>query len=204
MIKTITDENQVIRRFLRINFKLSFFDEPIYNSREELIDINKTLKEYGFYNNDRITIPNFVRGRAFTDNKFFDKIILSDLIKEKNDDFFQMHSPSRSECVKIGRNELLSFDIIGSNDGPVFGGKHGRYSLDSNIAKAAVFEGKVKIGEKAIVSLHIVKNNNYFEGDTRNGIKTSDFRYISDLCFIFTNEVLSEDFYHPKLKLIKI
>ena len=115
-----------------------------------------------------------------------------------------MHSPSRSECVKIGRNELLSFDIIGSNDGPVFGGKHGRYSLDSNIAKAAVFEGKVKIGEKAIVSLHIVKNNNYFEGDTRNGIKTSDFRYISDLCFIFTNEVLSEDFYHPKLKLIKI
>ena len=108
-----------------------------------------------------------------------------------------MNGPIRLE-------EEMSFDVIGSNIGPVFGGKQGRYSLDSNVCKAAVFEGLINVGQKAIVFLKIVKNTNYFEGDTKNGITTSDFRYISDLCFTFTHKILSEDYYHPKIKLIKL
>ena len=101
-------------------------------------------------------------------------------------------------------SKIFSYKIIGSDEGTVWGGKNRIYTDDSNIAKAAVFEGKAKIGEKVIVFLKISKNNNFFEGDERNGIKTSDFRYVSDFCFTFTNNVLSENYYHQYyLKKIK-
>ena len=109
-----------------------------------------------------------------------------------------MDSPSGSMHEKINIDDKISFDVIGSNTGPVFGGKNRRYSLESNLCKAAVFAGKLSVGEKGIISVQIVKNKNIFEGDERNGIKTSDFRYISDLCFIFTDDkVESEDYYNP-------
>ena len=196
-ITKVKNENQVLESFLSQNFSNVKSISLIYNINNELLDKKKSLKELGFYNNDKIVLSGrAIGGGPFTENNFFDKVILSDLIEEQNNNIFKIYSPSRSEHAKIRENEELSFDIIGSNIGPVFGGKDGRYSLDSNIAKAAVFEGKAKIREKVIVFLKISKNNNFFEGDERNGIKTSDFRYVSDFCFTFTNNVLSENYYH--------
>ena len=202
MRKKVLDENQIIREFLGYNL----IDKPIYNYKDELIDKDKTLKDYGFSKGDYIYFSGLaIGGTAFTENKFFERIVLSELIKEKNQDIIEIYSPSRSSCEKIHYlYDNISLDIIGSNEGPVFGGKYGRYSLDSNVCKAAVFEGKVNIGQKGIIQIKIIKNKNYFEGDTRNGIKTSDFRFITDFCFTFTDDkVLSEDYYHPKIKLIK-
>ncbi len=198
----VRNENQTLEKFLLHHHR----NIPlVYNINKELMDQNKSLKEHGFYNNDKL---RFIGGMYycgyFNENNFFNKVVLSDLIYEQNNNIFKIYSPSREQHGEIRENQEISFDIIGSNIGPVFGGKDGRYSLDSNIAKAAVFEGKVKIGEKVIVFLKISRNNNIFEGDERNGIKTSDFRYVSDLCFTFTNKELSEDYYHPKTYLIKI
>ena len=204
-MKKIKDENQTIMNFLLSSRLYKLIDETLYNDKDEIIDKNKTLKYYGFYNGDRVNFEGlYIAGGPFTENKFFDNIIITDLIKEKNESCMVMYSPSKSMNGPIRLEEEMSFDVIGSNIGPVFGGKQGRYSLDSNVCKAAVFEGLINVGQKAIIFLKIVKNTNYFEGDTKNGITTSDFRYISDLCFTFTHKVLSEDYYHPGVKLIKL
>ena len=205
MRSIIKDENQTIESFLYFNKLYSLKDKTIYNDKDEIIDKNKALKDYGFHNGDRYKFDGLYRGYGpFTDNKFFDNIVLSDLIKKNNQNVLEIYSPSgKDHCPLNEIKEEMSFDVIGSNTGPVFGGKHGRYSLDSNICKAAVFEGKVSIGQKALVHLKIIKNNNCFEGDTRNGITTSDSRNISDLCFVFTGQVLPESYYHPKIRLIK-
>ena len=205
MIGIIKDENQTIKSFLYFNYFDSLIDETIYNDKDEIIDKNKALKDYGFHNGDRYKFDELsIGGAAFTENKFFDNIVLSDLIKKNNQNDLEIfYSPSGMEHYPMNIIKEMSFDIIGGNTGPVFGGKHGRYSLDSNICKAAVFEGKVSIGQKALVHLKIIKNNNCFEGDIRNGIKTSDSRNISDLCFVFTGQVLPESYYHPKKRLIK-
>ena len=205
MIGIIKDENQTIESFLHFNELYSLLKcEKIYNDKDEIIDKNKALKDYGFHNGDRYKFDRLhIGGGAFTENKFFDNIVLSDLIKENNQNVLEIYSPSGEVHYPMNIIEEMSFDVIGSNTGPVFGGKHGRYSLDSNICKAAVFEGKVSIGQKALVHLKIIKNNNCFEGDTRNGITTSDSRNISDLCFVFTGKVFPESYYHPKRRLIK-
>ena len=204
-MKKIKDENQTIMNFLVSSRLYELIDKTLCNDKNEIIDKNKTLKYYGFYNGDRVNFEGlYIAGGPFTENKFFDNIIITDLIKEKNESCMVMYSPSKSMNGPIRLEEEMSFDVIGSNIGPVFGGKQGRYSLDSNVCKAAVFEGLINVGQKAIVFLKIVKNTNYFEGDTKNGITTSDFRYISDLCFTFTHKILSEDYYHPKIKLIKL
>jgi len=203
-MKKVKDENQTIMDFLQFSHFYELIDKTLYNDKDEIIDKDKTLKYYGFCNGDRVKLAGlYIGGGPFTENIFFDNIVISDLIKEKNENGMQMYSPSKGINGPIRLEEEMSFDVIGSNIGPVFGGKHGRFSLDSNVCKAAVFEGLINVGQKALVFLKIVKNTNYFEGDTKNGITTSDFRYISDLCFTFTHKVLSEDYYHPKIKLIK-
>ncbi len=203
-MKKVKDENQTIMDFLQFSHFYELIDKTLYNDKDEIIDKDKTLKYYGFYNGDRVKLAGlYIGGGPFTENIFFDNIVISDLIKEKNESCMVMYSPSKSMNGPIRLEEEMSFDVIGSNTGPVFGGKHGRYSLDSNICKAAVFEGKVSIGQKALVHLKIIKNNNCFEGDTRNGITTSDSRNISDLCFVFTGQVYPESYYHPKIRLIK-
>lgn len=204
-MRKVKDENKTIKEYFMQFHLRSFIDQPIYDIKGQLIDKNKTLKEYGFSNGDSLSLKGGISYFGhFTEKKFFEKIIISDLIKEKNENFILMDSPSRANCGEIFYNAIIMFEIIGSNEGPVFGGRDGRYSLDSNICKAAVFEGKINIGEKAVIEVKIIKNNNYFEGDTRNGITTSDFRYISDLCFIFGEAKSEEEYYNPKKYLVKL
>lgn len=204
----VVDENMTIEDFLFENsYKLGdhFIFQPIYNEKEELLDKEKTLKDYGFLNNDYIyKRGDILSGGSFMEKNFLDNIILSDLIKEINEKYIEFYSPSKKFFEKFYENSVIAFDVIGTNNGPVFGGKNGKFSFDSNISKAAVFEGKVKIGKKAIIFIKIMKNKNIFEGETKNGITTSNFRFITDWCFSFTNDkVLNENYYYPKYKLVK-
>ena len=81
-------------------------------------------------------------------------------------------------------SKIFSYKIIGSKEGTVWGGKNKIYTDDSNISKAAVFEGLVNLGEKAIVNIKIIGNKNSYYGDYINDIKTEDWGYW-DGSFIF-------------------
>ena len=54
-------------------------------------------------------------------------------------------------------SKIFSYKIIGSDEGTVWGGKNKIYTDDSNISKAAVFEGLIKLGEKAIVNIKMIE-----------------------------------------------
>jgi len=72
---------------------------------------------------------------------------------------------------KIG--ELYEYKIIGSTEGTIWG--DGIYTDDSNIAKAAVSEGKCKIGENCTVMIEIIESKSSYGSCTKNGISTSSW-----------------------------
>ena len=72
---------------------------------------------------------------------------------------------------KVG--EEYCYKITGSTEGTVWG--DGIYSDDSNIAKAAVLEGKCKIGENRIVCIKIIESKSSYGSCTKNGISTSSW-----------------------------
>ena len=72
-------------------------------------------------------------------------------------------------------SKIFSYKIIGSDEGTVWGGKNKIYTDDSNIAKAAVFEGLIKLGEKAIVNIKMIEKKNCYYGDCINNIRTEDW-----------------------------
>ena len=82
---------------------------------------------------------------------------------------------SNINCIdkrgKIG--EYYCYKIIGSTEGTVWG--DGVYTDDSNIAKAAVLEGKCKIGEDNEVCIKIIEGKSSYGSCTKNGISTSSY-----------------------------
>ena len=82
---------------------------------------------------------------------------------------------SNINCIdkrgKIG--EYYCYKIIGSTEGTVWG--DGVYTDDSNIAKAAVLEGKCKIGENNEVCIKIIEGKSSYGSCTKNGISTSSY-----------------------------
>ena len=72
---------------------------------------------------------------------------------------------------KIG--ESYCYRIKGSNEGTVWG--DGIYSDDSNIAKAAVLEGKCNLGEEKLVFIKIIEGKSSYGSCTKNGISTSSW-----------------------------
>ena len=84
---------------------------------------------------------------------------------------------SNINCIdkrgKIG--EYYEYKIIGSTEGTVWG--DGIYTDDSNIAKAAVLEGKCKIGENRNVCIKIIESKSSYGSCTKNGISSSSYGY---------------------------
>ena len=72
---------------------------------------------------------------------------------------------------KVG--EEYCYKITGSTEGTAWG--DGIYTDDSNIAKAAVLEGKCKIGENRIVCIKIIESKSSYGSCTKNGISTSSW-----------------------------
>ena len=65
------------------------------------------------------------------------------------------------------------YQIIGSEVGTVWGDNI--YTDDSNIAKAAVLEGKCKLGEKAIVCIKMVEGKSSYSSSNKNGVNSSSY-----------------------------
>lgn len=74
---------------------------------------------------------------------------------------------------KIG--EEYCYNIKGSNEGTVWG--DGIYTDDSNIAKAAVLEGKCKIGQEIQICIKIIEGKSSYGSCSKNGISSSSYGY---------------------------
>ena len=86
----------------------------------------------------------------------------------------ESHSSNINCMDKRGKvGEVYGYKITGSTEGTVWG--DGIYTDDSNIAKAAVLEGKCKIGENCTVCIKIIESKSSYGSCTKNGISTSSW-----------------------------
>ena len=86
----------------------------------------------------------------------------------------ESHSSNINCMDKRGKvGEVYGYKITGSTEGTVWG--DGIYTDDSNIAKAAVLEGKCKIGENCTVCIRIIESKSSYGSCTKNGISTSSW-----------------------------
>ena len=86
----------------------------------------------------------------------------------------ESHSSNINCMDKRGKvGEVYGYRITGSTEGTVWG--DGIYTDDSNIAKAAVLEGKCKIGENCTVCIKIIESKSSYGSCTKNGISTSSW-----------------------------
>ena len=86
----------------------------------------------------------------------------------------ESHSSNINCMDKRGKvGEEYCYKITGSTEGTVWG--DAIYSDDSNIAKAAVLEGKCKIGENCTVCIKIIESKSSYGSCTKNGISTSSW-----------------------------
>ena len=128
-------------------------------------------------------ISLFFNERILRDNKSLDsynikdgdKIIARELLPGGGPPLGNEIYSSNINCMdkrgKVG--ELYTYKVIGSNEGTVWG--NGIYTDDSNIAKAAVLEGKCKIGEYAIVFIKIIEAKSNYDSCSKNGISTNSW-----------------------------
>ena len=125
----------------------------------------------------------FFNGRILSNNESLDsynikdgdKIIARELLLGGGPPLGNEIYSSNINCMdkrgKVG--ELYSYKVIGSNEGTVWG--NGIYTDDSNIAKAAVLEGKYNIGEYAVVVIKIIEAKSNYDSCSKNGISTNSW-----------------------------
>ena len=88
----------------------------------------------------------------------------------------ESHSSNINCYDKRGKvGEVYGYKITGSTEGTVWG--DGIYTDDSNIAKAAVLEGKCEIGENRTVYIKIIESKSSYGSCTKNGISSSSYGY---------------------------
>ena len=86
----------------------------------------------------------------------------------------QTYSPNINCMDKRGKiGESYGYKIKGSNEGTVWG--DGIYSDDSNIAKAAVLEGKCELGEEAFLGIKMIEGKSSYSSSSKNGINSSSW-----------------------------
>ena len=121
---------------------------------EELED-SHNLKQYGVEDGDDIIIRfNLLGGGPRPENSDYTTNI--NAVKKRNN---------------IG--EEYYYLIIGSNEGTVWGDNI--YTDDSNIAKAAVLEGKCKIDEEKFIGIKIVEGKSSYSSSSKNGVSSSSY-----------------------------
>ena len=130
------------------------FNEFRFQGRR--LDYYKTLDSYGIEDGDEIDACDIVAGGPPIVNSTYS---------------------SNINCTdkrgKIG--EEYCYNIKGSNEGTVWG--DGIYTDDSNIAKAAVLEGKCKIGQEIQICIKIIEGKSSYGSCSKNGISSSSYGY---------------------------
>ena len=129
-------------------------DFHLYFGNLELLD-SKNLNEYGIEEGDVLIISiDILPGGPEPENKYY--------------------STNINAVNKRGNiGEEFFYLIIGSEEGTVWGDKI--YTDDSNIAKAAVLEGKCELGEEAFLGIKMIEGKSSYSSSSKNGINSSSW-----------------------------
>ena len=113
-------------------------------------------------------------GRSFMESTFMWKGGTLDDESELED--YNIKDGDRIRDIGVingGGSENDSYLIKGSNEGSVWG--DGIYTDDSNIAKAAVLEGKCQLGEEKLILIKIVEGKSSYSSISKNGVSSSSW-----------------------------
>ena len=128
-----------------IEFDLIFRGVPIF-------DDNRYLRDYHIEDGDRI----FQNGGYLAGGPEL----------ENSDYSTNIHAVNKRE--NIGREYY--YKIKGSSEGTVWGDNI--YTDDSNIAKAAVLEGKCQLGQEKIVGIKMIEGKSSYSSASRYGVSS--------------------------------
>ena len=154
-IEVDVPENIRIRDFKRILIErtgdYSINDSLLIFDGEKLHD-DRYLRDYDIEDMDQIIIqPRYVAGGPALEN---------------NDYWTNIHAVNKRENV----GNKYYYKIKGSNEGTVWGDHI--YTDDSNIAKAAVLEGKCQLGQEKIVGINMIEGKSSYSSANRNGVSS--------------------------------
>ena len=124
-----------------------------------------------------VQFPLFFEGEVLQDNRYLRDYDIEDgdVIEQKryhavgggpeNSDYStNIHAVNKRE--NIGRK--YCYKIKGSSEGTVWGDNI--YTDDSNIAKAAVLEGKCQLGQEKIVGIKMIEGKSSYSSASRYGV----------------------------------
>lgn len=99
-------------------------------------------------------------------------------IREKIRELRVSHLKARPNPGNLARysdkfGQTFLFEVTGVANGSVWGTDV--YTSDSNLAAAAVHAGVLRVGQRGIVRVTVVKPPERFEGSERNGVMTIDY-----------------------------
>ena len=140
---------QILRK---VNYPINYFD-LIYDG-ERLYEHN-SLHYYDIEDEDVLVIRPIISGGGYTlENDYFSTNI---------------HAVNKRENI----GNTYYYKIKGSNEGTVWGDNI--YTDDSNIAKAAVLEGKCKLGEEKIVGIKMLEGKPSYSSSYKNGVNSISY-----------------------------
>ena len=143
---------QILRKVNYLRMYHENFD-LIYDG-ERLNDYD-SLYDYDIENEDVLMVEPIVHGGGYSlENDYFSTNI---------------HAVNKRENI----GNTYYYKIKGSNEGTVWGDNI--YTDDSNIAKAAVLEGKCKLGEEKIVGIKMLEGKPSYSSSYKNGVNSISY-----------------------------
>ena len=154
-IEVDVPDNISVRDFKRILIErtgdYSIKYSPLFFHGKILHD-DRYLRDYDIEDMDQIIMqPRYVAGGPALEN---------------NDYSTNIHAVNKRENV----GNKYFYKIKGSNEGTVWGDHI--YTDDSNIAKAAVLEGKCRLGQEKIVGINMIEGKSSYSSANRNGVSS--------------------------------
>jgi hypothetical protein len=102
----------------------------------------------------------------------FGKVIITDTPITET---FVPNAPANMTEYRGQIGQTFRFRIIGSDAGSVWGGADGIYTDDSNLAKAAVHAGILRVGQQGIVTVTMLAGQSAYTGNIQNGITSTSY-----------------------------
>ena len=120
----------------------------------DVLDDNETLKDYDIEDHDTIIAEEeyYQAGGA-----------------ENNSYSTNIHAVNKRENI----GNVYYYLIKGSEEGTVWG--DAIYTDDSNIAKAAVLEGKCNLGEEKLISIKMIEGKPSYSSTSKNGVNSLSY-----------------------------
>lgn len=131
--------------------KIGFRDFQFIYDGVLLFD-NKTLKDYYIEDDDTLKLE-YYEGGGYENINYSTNI----------------HAVNKRENI----GNVYSYLIKGSEEGTVWG--DAIYTDDSNIAKAAVLEGKCNLGEEKMITIKMIEGKPSYSSTSKNGVNSLSY-----------------------------